>query len=304
MRVYVDFNLDGTKLSGELMFTGPVARLEGNRVMDSLKKFQKENGLKGGVTENHLGYINNIHTIYDEDVIEFSGTDGDSIIETVLSLNKKRFPDKKVYAKHFPGKKIDVVVVSEDEIPDQIDKDYNQRIWEKNEEKIKIDANLFEWIKELNEKGYDTMYCCSGHKTVHDGFVEVVDNKGYSAGKFKELFPDREHGDKTIVFRSCVPLISTGYIIFEYNDKNLDLFRRLENECPSCKNAEKEFGVDNFENINYPFHENKDYFSDEIIFYTEYPETVKGKKRLVLRWCPRSSFKVLPAIQETIEKFL
>lgn len=42
MRVIVDLNSDGSKVSGELMFTGPCARLEGNKVFESLKKLQQE----------------------------------------------------------------------------------------------------------------------------------------------------------------------------------------------------------------------------------------------------------------------
>lgn len=42
MRVIVDLNSDGSKVSGELMFTGPCAQLEGNKVFESLKKLQQE----------------------------------------------------------------------------------------------------------------------------------------------------------------------------------------------------------------------------------------------------------------------
>lgn len=42
MRVIVDLNSDGSKVSGKLMFTGPCARFEGNKVFESLKKLQQE----------------------------------------------------------------------------------------------------------------------------------------------------------------------------------------------------------------------------------------------------------------------
>lgn len=304
MRVMIDFNEEGTKLEGELLFTGPCARLEGNKVLEALKKIQKENNFKGEVSESYIGYVKRIHTIYDEDVIVFNGTDEKSIIEKILELNKKRFPDKKINVSFFHDEDADTVVISEEEIPDQIEKDYHQKTLLINDSEVKIDENLFEFIKELNEKGYPTLYCCAGHKTVNDGKIEIMDGKGYSTEKFIELFPELDHGEKTIMFRSTKSLISTGYIVFEYNDKTLDLFKRLEKDCSACRNGEKEFGIDNQKHINFPCLLNRDSFSDEEVFYTEYPEEYNGKKRLILRWNQTSSFKVLMKIQDCIRSFL
>ena len=167
----------------------------------------------------------------------------------ILAENKKRFPDKEIYVKVFHEENADTVVVSQEEIPNQIEKDYHSKTLLIDEQKIEIDESIFGLIKELNEKGYKTLFCCSGHKTVHDGILEIVNGKGYSSEKFKELFPEREHGEKTIILRSIKPLISSKYIAFEYNDKNLELFERLEKECPACKNGSEEFGVDNNHNV-------------------------------------------------------
>lgn len=141
-------------------------------------------------------------------------------------------------------------------------------------------------------------------RTVHDGILEIVNGKGYSSEKFKELFPEREHGEKTIILRSIKPLISSGYIAFEYNDKNLELFERLEKECPACKNASEKFGVDNNQNVNFPFILDRNNFSDEEVFYTEYEKSIKGKERLILRWNQCTSFKVLMNVQNCIHNFL
>ena len=173
-----------------------------------------------------------------------------------------------------------------------------------DEQKIEIDESIFELIKELNEKGYKTLFCCSGHKTVHDGILEIVNGKGYSSEKFKELFPEREHGEKTIILRSIKPLISSKYIAFEYNDKNLELFERLEKECPACKNGSEEFGVDNNHNVNFPFILDKGSYSDEEVFYTGYEKSIKVKERLILRWNQCTSFKVLMNVQNCIHNFL
>ena len=165
-----------------------------------------------------------------------------------------------------------------------------------DEQKIEIDESIFELIKELNEKGYKTLFCCSGHKTVHDGILEIVNGKGHSSEKFKELFPEREHGEKTIILRSIMPL--------EYNDKNLELFERLEKECPACKNGSEEFGVDNNQNVNFPFILDRNNFSDEEVFYTEYEKSIKGKERLCLRWSNCTTFKVLKNVKDCIHNFL
>lgn len=222
----------------------------------------------------------------------------------ILAENKKRFPDKEIYVKVFHEENADTVVVSQKEIPDQIEKDYHSKTLLIDEQKIEIDESIFELIKELNEKGYKTLFCCSGHKTVHDGILEIVNGKGYSSEKIKELFPEREHGEKTIILRSIKPLISSGYIAFEYNDNNLELFERLEKECPACKNASEEFGVDNNHNVNFPFILDRNNFSDEEVFYTEYEKSIKGKERLILRWNQCTSFKVLMNVQNCIHNFL
>lgn len=304
LRIIVDLNSDGSKVSGELMFTGPCARLEGNKVFESLKKFQKEKNLKGEISEASIGYKKNTHIVQDEDAVSFSGTNVDSIAEAILSENKKRFPDEEIFVKVFHEENADTVVVSQEEISDEVEKDYHSKILVINEQEIKIDENLFKLIKELNEKGYKTLFCCSGHKTVHDGNLEIVNGKGYSSEKFRELFPEREHGEKTIMLRSIKPLISSGYIMFEYNDKNLELFERLEKECPSCRNGEVEFGVDNDQNVNFPFSLDRNIFSDEEVFYTEYEKSIKGKERLILRWNQCTTFKVLKNVKDCIQNFL
>lgn len=90
----------------------------------------------------------------------------------------------------------------------------------------------------------------------------------------------------------------------EYNDKNLELFERLEKECPACKNGSEEFGVDNNQNVNFPFILDRNNFSDEEVFYTEYEKSIKGKERLILRWNQCTSFKVLMNVQNCIHNFL
>lgn len=74
------------------------------------------------------------------------------------------------------------------------------------------------------KKDIKLYFAVQGIRTVHDGILEIVNGKGYSSEKFKELFSEREHGEKTIILRSIKPLISSGYIAFEYNDNNLELF--------------------------------------------------------------------------------
>lgn len=71
MRVIVDLNSDGSKVSGKLIFTGPCARLEGNKVFESLKKLQQEKKLKGEISEAAIGYKKNTHIIQDEDAVIF-----------------------------------------------------------------------------------------------------------------------------------------------------------------------------------------------------------------------------------------
>lgn len=273
------------------------------RYLNLLKNFNRKK-LKGEISEAAIGYKKNTHIIQDEDAVIFSGTDSNSMTTAILAENKKRFPNKEIYVKVFHEENADTVVVSQKEILDQIEKDYHSKTLLIDEQKIEIDESIFELIKELNEKGYKTLFCCSGHKTVHDGILEIVNGKGHSSEKFKELFPEREHGEKTIILRSIKPLISSGYIAFEYNDKNLELFERLEKECPACKNGSEEFGVDINQNVNFPFILDRNNFSDEEVFYTEYEKPIKGKERLILRWNQCTSFKVLMNVQNCIHNFL
>lgn len=304
MLVYFDFFSDGSNLDGQIQFTGPCARLKGNEFLTRLKEFQDANHLQGNIYESRNTHIRHISTISDDSIVSFSGTDSKSIKQSIIAENKKYFPDSKINVKVFNQKDKASVVVSDGPIPADIKSDFTSKTFKIDGEEAVIDENLCDLIKILNKKGYVTKFCCSGHRTVPDGIIEIMDGKGYNQKQFQHLYPGLEHGQKTITLYSLRPLISMGYISFEKNEKTISLFERLEKDCPACKNGKDTFGTDLFNMVMLPCVKNKSWYSDEPLFYTEYPDDFHNKKRLIIRWAQSSDSKVLKNIKEELLKYL